>query len=298
MLTLDPGIDVAAVARVVDAEYGRGDPLCFVPVGGDSWCFEARPWWVSVRRDREGHVPGAYEAAATLRREGFDFILAPLAARSGGVVHDAGGRPIVVFPFMDGAELMPTVASAREVEAVAAMIGRLHCATGRFDVPRESFELPFNEELDAGVSRAVAGAHAAGPYGEDVTRLVNANHAHLLQLRDELDEVRRACQQDNGDFVLTHGEPTNVFACDDGSLLLMDFGSLCWAPPERDSARLADFGVPWPSHTRPHVRRFYELRWILSEIAEYVDRFTTTHTGNIGDDDKWHELLRYLQRNA
>ena len=44
MLRPDPAIDVAALARLLDSEYGetaRPAAVEFVPAGGDSWCFRA-----------------------------------------------------------------------------------------------------------------------------------------------------------------------------------------------------------------------------------------------------------------
>jgi hypothetical protein len=99
--------------------------------------------------------------------------------------------------------------------------------------------------------------------------------------------------------VLTHGEPTNVFERADGRLLLMDWGSTAWGPVERDWASLVAFrGVGWPDGAHPHLRRYYELRWILSEVAEYVDRFTRPHAGDAGDDEKWLDLIGFLPTSS
>jgi hypothetical protein len=42
------------------------------------------------------------------------------------------------------------------------------------------------------------------------------------------------------------------------------------------------------------VERFYELRWILGEVAEYVAALTLPHTGNAEDLRKCRELDNYL----
>jgi hypothetical protein len=67
--------------------------------------------------------------------------------------------------------------------------------------------------------------------------------------------------------------------------------SACGAPGNADARPLTELGITWPEQTRPHVRRFYELPWVLSEIAEYVARFTTAHEADIDEDAKWSELL-------
>ena len=40
--------------------------------------------------------------------------------------------------------------------------------------------------------------------------------------------------------------------------------------------------------------RFYELRWILSEITEYAMRFVNEHAGDRDDDAMWRRLVQYL----
>jgi len=299
MLTLDPSIDVESLHRLVAAEWGPCAPPDFAPVGGDSWCFVADPWWVSVRRDRGGHCPGAYELAAQLRARGLDFVLAPERNRSGTVVGSQGAHPVVVFRQLAGAELDHADATTAQAHTVVEMVSTLHAtaATDEIGLPRESFELSFADELETGVARALDGAGAAGPYGAAVSELVGSNRARLAEVAAEMTQVRQYCVADPGALVLTHGEPTNVFVRPDGQLLLMDWGSAAWAPSERDWLALARLGIPWPTETRPHLRRYYELWWVLSEIAEYVDRFTRPHVGDVGDDDKWAELLLYLPQD-
>lgn len=295
MLTLEPSIDVSALAQLVATEWGASDPLQFVPVGGDSWCFAAAPWWISVRRDRGGHCAAAYEVAAGLPARGLEFVLAPVPGRSGAVVAALAHRPVVAFPLVAGDELHPTERSPAHAATLAEMVRRLHeVGNDGADLPRERFTLEFERELDAGLTRAREDCGAYGPYGAAVESLVRSNEVRLEAWRDEMRTVRQRCLEEAGPFVLTHGEPSNVFVRPDGELLLMDWGTLAWGPPERDWWALVELGIAWPATTRPHVRRYYELRWILSEIAEYVDRFTTPHPGDVGDDDKWSELLLYL----
>lgn len=159
MLLPDPSIDVASLAALLRSEFDTEADLSFVPVGGDSWNYRAGPWWVSVRRDSQGHFPGNYEAARQLRE---------------------AGEPA----------------------------------------------------------------------------------------------------------------PSNVIVSTEGQLLLLDWGDLLWAPLERDTLGLAELGVEIPG--RRHVKRFYELRWALGEVAEYVARLTDPHEGTAEDAEKRLELARYL----
>jgi spectinomycin phosphotransferase len=173
-------------------------------------------------------------------------------------------------------------------------VDALHAARVSAAVPSESFDLPFADELDQALARAFAGADAAGPFGSDVSALVRRNDARINEWREAIAVCQERCRASRGELVLTHGEPDppNVIITPAGDMLLLDWGDLLRAPPERDVLALRSLGLA--PRSRPDVLRFYELRWILSEVAEYVARFTSPHQGNAEDRDKRRELARYL----
>ena len=296
MLLPDPSIDVGSLAQLLVDEFGANDLTpTFVPAGGDSWSYRAGPWWVSVRRDRQGHFPESYEAARELRDAGYEFVLAPLRGRSGHVVHTVGGRPVVVTEFVEArANYREGLAPVHRQE-LARAVKALHSARVSADVRSELFDLPFADELERALARAAAGSHAAGPLGSDVSDLVSRNGARIGDWREEIAVCRERCRRAPGELVLTHGEPEppNVLITPDDELLLLDWGDLLRAPPERDALSLRSLAIAQPA--RRDFLRFYELRWILSEVAEYVSRFTSPHEGNAEDLEKRTELARYLE---
>jgi len=286
-------IDLVALHKLVEAEYGCCDPPVFAPVGGDSWCFHAAPWFVSVRRDRNGHWPEAYEAACRLADGGLAFVLAPRRGTSGRVVHNLDGFPVLALPLVNERPLYPPGPSLEECAQLAEMLGELHAATTEVELPRETFNLRWERELRAGTDRALAGAAAAGPFGAAVTTLVRENVETIEALTADAASVRNECRALDPALVITHGEAAgNLLATTSGELNLIDWGALRLAPPERDFAGLRDFG--YDAGGRPILLRFYALDWILSEIAEYVDEFTRPHADSIHSADKWRELRRYL----
>ena len=295
MLLPDPSIDVGSLAQLLAAEFGASDLTpTFVPAGGDSWCYRAGPWWVSVRRDRQGHFPANYEAARELRDAGYEFVLAPTRGRSGHVVHSVSGRPVVVTEFVEArANYREGLAPVHRQE-LARAVKELHAARVSADVRSESFDLPFAEELEGALARAAAGSHTAGPLGSDVSDLVSRNAARIGDWREEIAVCQERCRASPGQLVLTHGEPEppNVLITPDDELLLLDWGDLLRAPPERDALSLRSLGIAQPA--RRDFLRFYELRWTLSEVAEYVSRFTSPHEGTREDLEKRGELARYL----
>lgn len=295
MLLPDPSIDVASLAQLLATEFDSEHlTLTFVPAGGDSWSYRAGPWWVSVRRDRQGHFPENYEAARELRDAGYEFVLAPVRGRSGRVVQTVSGRPVVVTEFVEArANYREGLAPAHR-QQLSRALKELHSARVSADVRSEAFDLPFADELEGALARAAAGSDAAGPLGSDVSDLVSRNAARIDDWREEIAVCQERCRASPGELVLTHGEPEppNVLITPDDELLLLDWGDLLRAPPERDALSLRSLGIPQPA--RRDFLRFYELRWILSEVAEYVSRFTSPHEGNAEDLEKRGELARYL----
>jgi spectinomycin phosphotransferase len=296
MLLPNPAVDTRALGALVAERYGA-DParLSFAPVGGDGWHYRCPPYWVSVRRDRQGHAPAAYAAAAALALAGLEFVLAPIADATGRIVHRVGPFPVVVLPLVEGATLFESDLRAGEARQVARMCERLHAARCPVDLPVERFELPFAAELRAGLAAAaVAGSHT-GPYGAPLRDLVAGNRDAIAAMVDEIAALAAACRADPTPFVLTHGEPNrgNVLRDLTGRLHLIDWGDLAHGPPERDWSALADLGLTLPM--RPPVARFYALRWDLGEIAEYISRFAAPHIASLEDDDRWRELRLYLR---
>jgi spectinomycin phosphotransferase len=295
VLLPDPSIDVGALARLLADEFDSPLPApTFVPAGGDSWCYRAGPWWVSVRRDRQGHVGANYEAARELRDAGYEFVLAPARGRGGRVVHSVGGRPVVVTEFVEARPNFRDGLTREQRRELSQDVDALHAARVLADVPSESFDLPFAAELDEALARAMAGADQAGPLGRDVSALVRRNDPRIREWREAILVCQELCRAAPGELVLTHGEPDppNVIITPAGELLLLDWGDLLRAPPERDALALRSLGIA--TRSRPGVLRFYELRWILSEVAEYVARLTSPHQGNAEDREKRRELARYL----
>ena len=68
-------------------------------------------------------------------------------------------------------------------------------------------------------------------------------------------------------------------------------------PPERDwSHVIRCLGIG--PRGRPEFQRLYEIKWILSEIAEYATIFLGDHEGGADDHAMWGRLLRYLPERA
>jgi spectinomycin phosphotransferase len=295
MLLPNPEIDPTALAKLVAECYGANpDGLVFVPVGGDGWHYRCPPFWVSVRRDRQGHSPLAYQAARELSEAGHEYILAPIANGEGRLVHQLGRFPVVVLPLVEGATLFESGVRPGEVDVISQLCQRLHDAACTAPLPRETYTFPFADELRDSLEAATRAGPHCGPFGEALQARIERNRGAIHGMVAEANRLAAACRADPDTLVLTHGEPNpgNVLRDRAGRLYLIDWGDLMYGPPERDWAMLGGMGLTLP--IREEFARFYQLRWILGEIAEYTARFSAPHSGNAEDEDRWRELLQYL----
>ena len=290
------GLDLAAFFDQLGQQYPlAGDPPRFQPLGEDSWSFTVSGLWVSLRRDLRGHVPGAYAAAAELRDAGMTAVLAPIAGQDGRVVRSIEGYPVVVYDYLPCDTLVGVALTDAGRHRVVDAISAVHAADVLADLPCESYELSFDADLARAI-RAGDRAAAAGPYGARLALLLRHHRRRLDGERREIARLGAMCRAIGGAPGLTHGEPSaaNILRPHGSdSLLLADWGGAMWGPPERDWFHIyRTLGIDFAF--RPHLYRFYELRWRLSEIAEYATRFSQPHIGDVEDDAMWSRLLRYL----
>ena len=295
MLSPPADLDGQALLATLHEQYGvTVAQLEFQPVGEDSWCYRAGPLWVSVRRDLHGHVPAAYQGAARLRSVGLEFVLAPLCGADGCATRRIGNYPVVVFPYLEAAQLQPGAVKRADAEAAVLALDRLHAAEIELDVPSEDYRLCFEAELDLAVEVAAARTLDTGPFGEPLRELLSRHRYLLEQLRAEYARVARCCSRAEAPFRLTHGEPLiSNFLATSERLLVADWGELMWGPPERDwSHVIRTLGIDVPC--RPEFKRLYDLRWILSEIAEYVSVFAAPHHRSSDASAMWQRLILIL----
>lgn len=276
----------------LDAEPGL--PV-FVPLGEDSWSYRISSLWVSVRRDLQGHVPAAYAAASELYSRGLSFVLGPLPGLNGQVVNKLGGFPIVVFPYIECEPLLSAQAPTdAEVSQVIAQLNQVHLSDTTMDLPIEKYHCPFFEKLSLSLALAVRRDPDTGPFSAELHKLIARNFTRIRELMAEFQEIAALCIASRTRHVLTHGEPSaGNFLRSKSGLLLADWGAAMWGPPERDwyhvNRTIGRVGL-----CRPQFERFYELRWILGEICEYVAHFCESHCGIEDDYAMWSRLMRYM----
>lgn len=293
MLMPPDGVDNHRLLEMLCEQYGaRGHTLTFMPLGEDSWSYRFGDLWVSLRRDLRGHVPEAYVTAARLLHGGLSFVLAPAVGRDGDVVHQVGDYPVVVFPYVEATPLSES--ADLDLSGVVSMLSAVHAVDADANLPIEDYTLSFEDDLDRALELASGPVPDVGPYSARIHRLLGHHKDRITSWRREIGALASACARDQEKLVITHGEPSaaNILR-HRGGLLLADWGGSMCGPPERDWFHVwRTLGVL--PRCRDDFMRYYELKWFLSEVAEYSAHFRCSHSGTKEDEAMWSRLLRYL----
>jgi len=256
--------------------------------------------WLGGTRDAvfEGLGRALRTAAALRYGVGLEFVVAPIAARDGGLLRRLDDRyTVCVFPFLAGRSYrFGPYTDARLRGRALGMIAALHQATpavrgsAAHHVPR----IGGRADLDAFLldpDRRWEG----GPFSEAARRLLVTRTADLARLTTGFDRLAEATGAARTDPVITHGEPhpANLMSVD-GRLVLIDWDTAALAPPERDIALIATTGdqdidryqQATGRELDPAAIALYRLRWYLDDLASAIRLFRHPHR-DTPDTRRW-----------
>lgn len=178
-------------------------------------------WFLRVN---EGKALADAEAEARLvarLREGGLPTPAPRPTAAGALVTEVAGKPVTLFPWLDGREAAPEPARPETVRVCGEALARLHAAAEA--VPREL--APRNHYTLEALARRLDGFAGEARFAEVVPLL-----------REELE---RAAARDRGPEGLIHQDlfPDNVLVDGDGRLVaVLDLEQATWGPIAYDLA--------------------------------------------------------------
>lgn len=328
MLTEPHDLDRAALADALQRHWSiDAARIEYLPVGFGTHHWEAAGadgsrWFVSADDLRAGRHPGrapdavfgmldgAFRTAAALRNDaGLEFVLAPVAADDGAVVHRIDAcYALRVEPFVEGATGRDgEFEGPEDRRRVGTLLGRLHTASETIPpgLPgREDFALPGREALERALGELDM-PWDAGPFGEPARRLLQANVAGVRDRLGTHDRRAARMRDEPGTWVVTHGEPhsSNVIVDAAGERRLVDWDTTLVGPRERDLWMVLDAGLAgWDEYREVtgdaplnrEALHLYRERWALAEICEYVAEFRRPHDETAGTRASWDVLGEYL----
>jgi len=246
------------------AALGHIDELQYLPVGAGSYHWRADDRFVTVDDlddkpflgdNPEAVFDGLRRALGTavaLRQTGLDFVVAPLPAIDGEVVHRLGAHYAVsVYPWLGELKAFRKTLSDDERSALREILARLHSAPGSIaSLAREVRpEVPHR----AGLDRAVKSLTVPPVVGDWLARF---------------DDLVAALEARAVERVVTHGEPHsgNIIRTESG-FVLVDWDMLGLAPRERDLWVVAGGDS--------ELCELYRLRWRLDDISWAVREMTS-----------------------
>jgi hypothetical protein len=274
-----------------------------------------RRWFVSVddlatRRRAADDSPNdafirlraALLTASALRASGAEFVVAPIRATDGAVVHRIGNQyAVALYPFVDARfrDFDDTLTES-ERDQVLRLIGHLHTSSAETSRTAlvEDFVLVQRDEI----AHALDGLGApwdTGPYGERARSWFTARASRIEEMLREHDRRADQARQRPDRMVLTHGEPHpgNLLETPNG-WMLVDWDTALVAPPERD---LWDVRGAEPSTLEAYTSitghdvvsamlDFYRLAWELDDIASLAARFRRAHDDSADAREEWANM--------
>lgn len=294
--------------------------------GSHHWIVDERGrrrWFVTVDDLRAEHLDSdgneersycrlaaALQTAAALRDvAGLPFVIGPLADATGQFSVRLGPHhAVAVYPLLDvEPNDSSTFCTPGDREEALRLVGQLHNVTERISLhglQRDTLAISNRTGLKAAL-RSLDVAWSAGPFAEPVRTLLGDYAGAILDRLCQLDVAANAVMADRSTWVLTHGEPhaANAVRTRDGRLVLVDWDTVAFAPPERDLWMLVDKRNPdWSAYrdvtgvtslSEPAMDA-YRQWWTLSEIAVYVAWFRKPHERTDDTENAWTELHHYL----
>jgi spectinomycin phosphotransferase/16S rRNA (guanine(1405)-N(7))-methyltransferase len=329
VLTQPVDLNESALVDLLARAWGlRSTATAYLPVGAGShhWRVEdvgGLLWFVTVddldarrhdssesRSEVFDRLGAALAAAHALRETGAEFVVAPIAAGDGEVLHRVDERwavavyPMVVGETFRGGQAMPIA----DRLAVTALVAGVHAApaSARDRARSDDFALQNRADLERAVRMPPHDA-GAGPHTVVLAEVVATYTPVITELLAEYDDLVAEARAHGDRDVLTHGEPHagNVMRTAAG-WTLVDWDTTLVAAPERDlwmlepgdGAATAVYTAATGTPIIPALLDLFRLRWDLSDLGSYVAQLQASRQTSADDDKAWTGVTRILERRA
>ncbi len=312
----EPPINRSQLIAAIRNLYGlQVAALQFVPIGFAAVCYVAVcedgtrrfiKLWPTTHGDRAqmAQREPILHLLRALHERDLVNVPYPLPTRSGAWWATGAGTPFAVFPFVEGqappSTMPPTVRS--EWARTMATLHRATPALADALPPRDTFDIPFEEELRRGLTALERMGPQARPGLRALRELVLPRRTDIMAQLARLHRLQHIVQRLRGPFVVCHTDMggDNLLVDHNGTLVVLDWDDAMVAPPEHDlhEARGQDMvhfldvyaaaGGAHPLHLDHFA--FYLLRRHLADMTARLLRILKEHTTPDGDADALHGI--------
>lgn len=245
----------------------------------------------------------ALRTSARLRDvAGLDFVVAPIPATDGDVLHRVTDRYTVsMYEYLSGDSYQFGPYRDERLRARAlAMVGTLHSASAVVEAIAPRHVLGYTGELELAQFLDDPGAPwDGGPFAELAHRSLAERAAGLAGLVGAFDALAERSSGSRAGTVVTHGEPHPANLMTVGNeVLLIDWDTVALGPPERDLWLIVNDRDDLDEYERvtgrpvdPAVLLLYRLRWFLDDVGSAMRMFRSPHA-DTADTRRWAEGLQ------
>lgn len=316
-----PDFSDDAIITAVQANYGlEVADLIFLPLGADPHTavyrvvtHEDMAYFLKLR-----HTAFFAESSvlfpAFLHQQGIRSIIAPLATRTGEFWIKRADFTLILYPFVTGHNGDEQPLTDEQWRTVGQTLNHLHSLQLPLplaqQIPRESYAPQWRNHLAA--TLATLDDYKTGDdLIIELVAFLQTKRAELLALIERTERLAQDLQARPSNFVVCHADihVWNVLIDPKGTLYIVDWDTLIFAPKERD---LMFFGAGlWGNHRAPHEEEtlfyqgygptnidpvaltYYRYERIIVDIALYCDSILTA-TDSRADREQG---LYYLKSN-
>ncbi len=315
-----PPLPYESVVSCLLSDFGvQASGLNFLPLGADphtavyrATAADGSEYFVKLRS-------GNFFAASViipkaLQDSGIRQVIAPIPAKNGALWADLPPYRLILFPFIEGQNGFEQPLTNSQWIEFGGILKQLHTAVlpepFKQAVPQENFDTGWRRQVEVFLTR-IENEKYTEPIAAETAAFLWSKRTDLIRLVRHTDRLAQKMASCLDNFILCHADihAGNLHITKDGSIYIIDWDTLIFAPCERDlmfigaglgggsrtAAEEWDFFFQGygPTMVNQDALTYYRCDRILEDIAVYCEQLLLTEDG--GADRP--QGLKYLKSN-
>ena len=218
--------------------------IAFLPLGTDlntavyrALTDNQTPYFVKLRR---GNFDGAAVTVPKyLHVHGLKWIIPPLITRRGQLWADLTPFKVILYPFVEGKDGYERPLTDPQWIEFGVALKQFHTAVMppsiTNNIKRETFSPQFRNQVKRFLAR-IETERWTDSVAVETAMFLQSKQAELLAMVQRTEQLAGQLQANTPEFILCHADihAWNLLIADDGTLYMVDWDTLIFAPKERD----------------------------------------------------------------